>query len=606
MQKIIHSIKHTNFWIWLMIATCITIPLNNDFSAKVLVCSYVYALTQIKKKTYTVSFFAFLCTVYFIWQAIQIGNSDHISLAIKEFERKSSFLLLPLLWIPLGIQFKNKITLFFNKFFPFTAAFLCLILVSQGLMEYEASDKISNLFYHNLVQSINANAIYLSCFLTISLLVLLNNNGQIKNLSKIILILVHLGTIYLLASKMYWVITLLLLVYQTIKSHKKTAQYLILSLIVLAGIAISQTGEIHKRFQKIIETPLILEVNEISEGTQFTGVNLRVYLSQKGIEIATRDLKTLFFGVGIGDAQSILNQKMKSDNLYLGTPERKDTGFLNYNFHNQYIQTLTESGFIGLILLINLLASLIVFGIKTKNKPLVILNLIFSIAFISESYLNRYMGILMFLAFNSILLVQSYCENLNRIILKRVVDFIVSFLVILFLLSWLLPILGFILWIDNKQNPIFIQKRVGYKTRTFNCYKLRTMTINADADILIAQINDSRITKTGHFFRKYGLDELPQFINVLKGEMSIIGPRPLMISEEQDYSGKIQNFSSRLEAKPGITGLSQSLGKKGYVNSIYDIRERYKIDKLYLKRASFFLDLKILFSTIINMYLKKH
>jgi putative colanic acid biosynthesis UDP-glucose lipid carrier transferase len=124
------------------------------------------------------------------------------------------------------------------------------------------------------------------------------------------------------------------------------------------------------------------------------------------------------------------------------------------------------------------------------------------------------------------------------------------------------------------------------------------MKKDSNNDHLPAQIDDQRITKFGAFLRKYAFDELPQFFNVLTGSMSVVGPRPLMLSDEEKFSKMIPNFSSRLTVKPGITGFAQAFGYKGYVGSRVDIANRYRLDKKYSQTYSFWLDMKLIFFTI--------
>ena len=127
------------------------------------------------------------------------------------------------------------------------------------------------------------------------------------------------------------------------------------------------------------------------------------------------------------------------------------------------------------------------------------------------------------------------------------------------------------------------------------------MRKNVEADKLAAQLNDQRITLCGKFFRKYGIDELPQIFNVLKGEMSLVGPRPLMINDEKHFNQMIPDFSTRLKMKPGITGLSQSKGYKGLVRNESDINRRYILDKFYGDNFTLKFDFIIMFNTIFDI-----
>lgn len=183
---------------------------------------------------------------------------------------------------------------------------------------------------------------------------------------------------------------------------------------------------------------------------------------------------------------------------------------------------------------------------------------------------------------------------------KRTFDIIFSFLVICFLLSWLLPILALFIRI-NSQGPIFfIQKRTGRNGKTFNCIKLRTMVVNDDANEQQASANDPRITSFGKFLRITCLDELPQFFNVLIGEMSIVGPRPHMIKDCREFSKIIKEYHLRDKVKPGITGMAQVRGYRGQTNDFYDVVHRYKWDMFYVRNLSLKLDLKIIRLTIAN------
>lgn len=128
--------------------------------------------------------------------------------------------------------------------------------------------------------------------------------------------------------------------------------------------------------------------------------------------------------------------------------------------------------------------------------------------------------------------------------------------------------------------------------------KFRTMYANDKADLIQTSENDERVTKVGKFLRKTSLDELPQFINVLKGEMSVVGPRPHMLKHTKDFSQIVERYLQRHHVKPGITGLAQIKGYRGQISSIQDIKGRVNFDKFYVENWSFSLDLKIILQTI--------
>ena len=185
-------------------------------------------------------------------------------------------------------------------------------------------------------------------------------------------------------------------------------------------------------------------------------------------------------------------------------------------------------------------------------------------------------------------------------ILKRTFDIVFSLAVIIFLLSWITPIIALIIKIESRGPVFFKQTRNGIKFREFTCYKFRSMIENNDADIQQATKNDKRVTKIGKILRKTSLDELPQFFNVLIGNMSVVGPRPHMIKENERYSKSVDKFMVRHFVKPGITGLAQVKGFRGEIETDEDIINRVKYDIYYLENWSLILDLNIVFLTTIN------
>lgn len=143
----------------------------------------------------------------------------------------------------------------------------------------------------------------------------------------------------------------------------------------------------------------------------------------------------------------------------------------------------------------------------------------------------------------------------------------------------------------------FMQTRTGRNYAHFKCYKFRSMRVNQDADKKQATINDHRVTRIGSFMRKTSLDELPQFFNVLIGNMSIVGPRPHMIIHTEEYSQLTDNYKARHLLRPGITGWAQIRGLRGEVKTVEAMLKRVEADIWYLKNWSFLLDLKIIILT---------
>lgn len=184
----------------------------------------------------------------------------------------------------------------------------------------------------------------------------------------------------------------------------------------------------------------------------------------------------------------------------------------------------------------------------------------------------------------------------NRLI-KRLFDIFISLIVILAILPWMTAILYLISRFGSRGGVFFRQKRTRIDGRVFTCLKYRSMRINPDADRLQATENDSRVTTIGKFLRKTSIDELPQFINVFLGDMSVVGPRPHMLEHTEQYRKLIKRFMLRHTVKPGLTGLAQVNGFRGEIHNIDDIRHRVEMDVNYIENWSFGLDLKIILYT---------
>lgn len=180
--------------------------------------------------------------------------------------------------------------------------------------------------------------------------------------------------------------------------------------------------------------------------------------------------------------------------------------------------------------------------------------------------------------------------------LKRAFDIVFSGCVCLCLLPFL-PIIALIIKLQSPGPIFFKQARTGSDGRIFDCIKFRSMHVNADADRIQATKNDPRKFAFGNFMRKTNIDELPQFFNVLKGDMSIVGPRPHMLKHTEMYSQIIDKYMVRHFCKPGITGWAQVTGYRGETKEVWQMEERVKRDIWYIENWSFWLDIKIIFLT---------
>lgn len=216
---------------------------------------------------------------------------------------------------------------------------------------------------------------------------------------------------------------------------------------------------------------------------------------------------------------------------------------------------------------------------------------------LATPYTISYMGN----EFPMITLREDPLENISNRFKKRAFDMIFSTLVIIFILSWLYPLIALLIKLESKGPVLFKQLRSGRDDKAFICYKFRSMRINGDSNLKQATKNDSRITRMGKFLRKTSLDEMPQFLNVFQGKMSIVGPRPHMLKHTEEYSAIIDKFMVRHFSKPGITGWAQINGLRGETKETEDMERRVEHDIYYLENWSLMWDIRIIFLTVINV-----
>jgi putative colanic acid biosysnthesis UDP-glucose lipid carrier transferase len=192
---------------------------------------------------------------------------------------------------------------------------------------------------------------------------------------------------------------------------------------------------------------------------------------------------------------------------------------------------------------------------------------------------------------------QYFVAKRNYLAVKRGIDILTSLLVILLVFPLVFPVIIAFIRLGSKGPVFFKQKRVGFLGRTFWCYKFRTMYLNDAADTRQAIKDDPRVTRIGRVLRSTGLDELPQFANVLLGHMSMVGPRPHMLKDSREFSNVVANYKFRHLVKPGITGMSQVRGWRGPASTFQSIFRRYQWDAYYVRNINFALDLKIVMET---------
>lgn len=194
-------------------------------------------------------------------------------------------------------------------------------------------------------------------------------------------------------------------------------------------------------------------------------------------------------------------------------------------------------------------------------------------------------------------------SNVFNQMIKRSFDIVFSALVFIFILSWLIPLVALLIKLDSRGPVFYLQNRSGKDYQIFKIFKFRTMTVTeGDTEFVQAQKNDARITRVGKYLRKLNIDELPQFLNVLLGDMSVVGPRPHPIKLNEIYRPIVEKYMTRHLAKPGLTGLAQIRGFRGETADPEMMHGRVVADVFYIENWSFLLDIKIIVLTVWNMF----
>lgn len=198
-------------------------------------------------------------------------------------------------------------------------------------------------------------------------------------------------------------------------------------------------------------------------------------------------------------------------------------------------------------------------------------------------------------------------DQMRNLLLKKGFDFLFSLMVII-ILSPVFLLIALLIAIEVRGSFLYCPLRKGEQGKTFKCYKFRTMSTCDDPSNGTKSTvkNDPRITRIGKFLRKYDLDELPQFFNVLLGNMSVVGPRPHRIFLQDDFRKIVNDYMVRHYVKPGITGWAQVNGWRGPTQSIEQKKERVKHDLWYIENWSLWLDFKIVFLTVFGRKTRKN
>jgi len=184
---------------------------------------------------------------------------------------------------------------------------------------------------------------------------------------------------------------------------------------------------------------------------------------------------------------------------------------------------------------------------------------------------------------------------------KRSFDIVFSLAFLVFVGSWLFPLAALAIRADSRGPVLFRQRRVGLGGVQFTCLKFRTMTHRPDAGFEQARKDDCRITRVGRFLRRTNLDEIPQFINVLAGSMSVIGPRPHVPELDDMFKDFVPAYAQRNMVKPGLSGLAQVSGCRGETRNVREMNHRIRFDVFYIRNVGFAMDLKLIVLTVLRV-----
>lgn len=361
--------------------------------------------------------------------------------------------------------------------------------------------------------------------------------------------------------------------------HTKSRIFVVEYVLVLAIVLIIKNYAIKKMLlyyrQKggNIKNIVIVGYNEITANL-ITQIQNNPHYGFKVIGIIAKEEEVVDFGGNtyLGDLKKFLemNEDYKIDEIIITTEEIS-------NSMMQKVFLLSENR-----------------AIRTKIVP---------------SYINYYPSRLQFKFFGNYPLITFRSEPLQEYhwkLVKRIFDIVFASLVFLFVFSWLFPIIAILIKLDSKGPVFFRQDRWGKDNKKFKCFKFRSMKpessdVTEKGTFNQATQNDPRITKLGQFLRSSSLDEMPQFINVLLGDMSVVGPRPHAHEHNIRTKDEVDSYLVRHWIKPGITGWAQVNGYRGETKTIEQMEQRVKYDIWYIENWSLGLDFKIVFMTVYNM-----
>lgn len=581
--------------------------------------------TAIRQKTtvnYNTLIYTLPPTLFYLWYAAGFFYSDNQNESLRDLETKFSLLALPL-FIGILNQINNKkLTVLFSSFI---AGLLCMMLISlvNAVTEFIKDGDLNVFFYHQLVRLSDLNAAYFSWYLLFSLIILIFYKLPFPRPVIVSVIIFQILFLVLLSSRASQLVFSLIIIpfaFYFYRNEFKNILFRLSALIYILTLSIGFVYPtfINERFDNFnsqqAKQAFLTQYDHYSY--EFNNVSTRLFFWRTGIENILDN--NLLIGIGNGDVSQVQNQRMHVLGIKDIYNKENPSDFVNMNLHNMYLQALLSSGLIGLILLLAILILPLILAIRTKNFLLLMFQITSILFMIHESAFQTQAGVVFYCFFSLILVSYSRSDmktllsgsikresyKADQKIAKRVFDISVSIIILVPFSLLILPVCAILIKLSSPGPVFFTQRRTGARHCEFLCYKLRTMKLNREADLNQATENDKRITRIGHFLRITHIDEIPQLFNVLKGDMSIIGPRPHMLHHTKIYSERVTYYHIRLNAKPGLTGLAQVKGYIGEIRHESDLKMRVLSDIYFIKNSSFKLSFYILIMTAGNIIKK--
>ncbi len=404
---------HNQIYKTLLILIAISLPLQQRLNVIFIALLFINWILEgefkSKYRELKTDTFFLLSSLCFLWGAFELFYSDIFSQGLYNFEKKTSIILIPLIILSKKELF-NSLKRYFFIYLSYAVSVAIIICVILAYFQYMKDGNIEDFIFHSLAGNINISAIYLSLLCLISAgYIQLNIHEPLfksEKLKYIILFVLSAG-ILLLASKMHIVLYCLLsiaILFKNMKTQKPVLIALVLSFLLGIIAIVFTDNPIKTRFNDIkVERVNLLKQDRFTPDIYLDGLSLRLLWIRFGFEILNEH-KAWIKGVSPGNTKDLLDNKLKKYNFYDGITNTAETGYLRFNYHNQYIETLVDSGIIGLLLLLLILIYVIYYSHINKDWQLLYGVIIFGICFLSESILERQIGVISFSLYFALLL----------------------------------------------------------------------------------------------------------------------------------------------------------------------------------------------------------